>query len=82
MTTFLFQAALPSVPRSVKDQFSSHEANITGKLRVLIAAKDADIKKVVYASSSSVYGDTPELPKREGMPVNPLSPYAVTNAAG
>ena len=76
------QAALSSVPRSVKDQFSSHEANITGKLRVLIAAKDADIKKVVYASSSSVYGDTPELPKREGMPVNPLSSYAVTNAAG
>jgi UDP-glucose 4-epimerase len=76
------QAALPSVPRSVKDPLASHEANITGTLRVLIAANDAGIKKVVYASSSSVYGDTPELPKRENMPVNPLSPYAVTKAAG
>ena len=78
----LHQAALPSVPRSVTDPLASHEANITGTLRVLIAAKDADIQKVVYASSSSVYGDTPELPKREDMPVNPLSPYAVTKAAG
>jgi UDP-glucose 4-epimerase len=76
------QAALPSVPRSVKDPLASHEANITGTLRVLIAAKDTDIQKVVYASSSSVYGDTPELPKREDMPVNPLSPYAVTKSAG
>jgi UDP-glucose 4-epimerase len=76
------QAALPSVPRSVKDPLASHEANITGTLRVLIAAKDADIQKVVYASSSSVYGDTAELPKREDMPVNPLSPYAVTKVAG
>src|SRR5665647_1597154 len=76
------QAALPSVPRSVKDPFASNEANITGTLRVLIAAKDTDIQKVVYASSSSVYGDTPELLKQEDMPVNPLSPYAVTKAAG
>jgi UDP-glucose 4-epimerase len=76
------QAALPSVPRSVKDPLASHEANTTGTLRVLIAAKDADIQKVVYASSSSVYGDTAELPKREDMPVNPLSPYAVTKVAG
>ena len=76
------QAALPSVPRSVKDPLASHEANITGTLRVLIAAKDADIQKVVYASSSSVYGDTAELPKREDMPVNPLSPYAMTKVAG
>jgi len=76
------QAALPSVPRSVKDPLASHEANITGTLRVLIAAKDADIRKVVYASSSSVYGDTAELPKSENMPINPLSPYAVTKAAG
>ena len=80
---YLFhQAALPSVPRSVKDPLASHEANITGTLMVLIAAKDADIQKVVYASSSSVYGDTAELPKREDMPVNPLSPYAVTKMAG
>ena len=76
------QAALPSVPRSVKDPLTSHEANITGTLRVLIAAKDTDIEKVVFASSSSVYGDTAELPKREDMPVNPLSPYAVTKVAG
>jgi len=76
------QAALPSVPRSVKDPLASHEANITGTLRALIAAKDADIRKVVYASSSSVYGDTAELPKREDMPINPLSPYAVTKMAG
>ena len=76
------QAALPSIPRSVKDPLGSHEANVTGTLRVLMAAKDADIRKVVYASSSSVYGDTAELPKREDMPVNPLSPYAVTKAAG
>jgi UDP-glucose 4-epimerase len=76
------QAALPSVPRSVKDPLASHEANITGTLRVLIAAKDADIRKVVYASSSSVYGDTADLPKREDMAINPLSPYAVTKMAG
>ncbi|MGZ4869971.1 MAG: SDR family oxidoreductase [Halobacteriota archaeon] len=76
------QAALPSVPRSVKDPLASHEANVTGTLRVLIAAKDANIKKVVFASSSSVYGDTTELPKREDMPVNPPSPYAVTKVAG
>ncbi len=75
------QAALPSVPRSVKDPLASHEANTTGTLRVLIAAKDADIRKVVFASSSSVYGDTAELPKREDMPMNPLSPYAVTKMA-
>jgi UDP-glucose 4-epimerase len=76
------QAALPSVPRSVKDHLASHEANITGTLRVLIAAKNAGIQKVVYASSSSVYGDTAELPKREDMPLNPLSPYAVTKMTG
>jgi UDP-glucose 4-epimerase len=75
-------AAIPSVPRSVKDPFSSNEANITGTLKVLIAAKDAGIKKVVFSSSSSVYGDTPTLPKREDMPVNPQSPYAITKATG
>jgi len=74
----LHQAALPSVPRSIKDPKSSNEANITGTLNVLIAAKDSGIKKVVCASSSSVYGDTPTLPKSENMPVNPLSPYAIT----
>ena len=76
------QAAIPSVPRSIKDPKSSNEANVTGTLNVLVAARDARIKKVVYASSSSVYGDTPTLPKSEDMPVNPLSPYAVTKATG
>lgn len=75
-------AAIPSVPRSVKDPFSSNEANVTGTLNVLIAAKDAGIKKVIFSSSSSVYGDTPTLPKREDMPINPMSPYAITKATG
>lgn len=75
-------AAIPSVPRSVKDPYSSNEANISGTLRVLIAAKDTDIKKVIFSSSSSVYGDTPTLPKIETMPVNPMSPYAITKATG
>lgn len=75
-------AAIPSVPRSVKDPFSSNEANVTGTLNVLIAAKDAGIKKVIFSSSSSVYGDTPTLPKREDMPLNPQSPYAITKATG
>jgi UDP-glucose 4-epimerase len=75
-------AAIPSVPRSVKDPFSSNEANITGTLNVLIASKDAGIKKVIFSSSSSVYGDTTTLPKREDMPVNPQSPYAITKATG
>ena len=76
------QAALPSVPRSIEDPKSSNEANITGTLNVLVAAKDAGVKKVVCASSSSVYGDTPTLPKSEDMPVNPLSPYAITKMTG
>ncbi|MCZ7403023.1 MAG: NAD-dependent epimerase/dehydratase family protein [Candidatus Methanoperedens sp.] len=76
------QAALPSVPRSIEDPIASNQANIDGTLKVLTAAKDSGIKKVICASSSSVYGDTPTLPKSESMPVNPLSPYAVTKAAG
>jgi len=75
-------AAIPSVPRSVKDPFSSNNSNVTGTLNVLIAAKEAGIKKVVFSSSSSVYGDTPTLPKREDMPINPMSPYAITKATG
>lgn len=75
-------AAIPSVPRSVKDPFSSNEANVTGTLNVLIAAKDVGIKKVIFSSSSSVYGDTPTLPKREDMPINPMSPYAITKTTG
>lgn len=78
----LHQAALPSVPRSIKDPLSSNNSNITGTLQVLIAARDAEVSKVIFASSSSVYGDTPTLPKVEDMPINPKSPYAVTKATG
>jgi UDP-glucose 4-epimerase len=76
------QAALPSVQRSILDPKLSNHANINGTLNVLTAAKDSGIKKVVFASSSSVYGDTPILPKVESMGLNPLSPYAVTKATG
>lgn len=80
-TDYVFhQAAIPSVPKSIEDPKRSNEANITGTLNVLIAARDRGVKKVVYASSSSVYGDTPTLPKTEDMPINPLSPYAITKA--
>lgn len=77
----LHQGALGSVPRSVHDPVTSNEANIRGTLNVLIAARDAGVKRVVAASSSSVYGNTPTLPKVETMPVLPLSPYAVTKLA-
>lgn len=76
------QAAVPSVPRSVRDPATSNAANVDGTLNVFIAARDAGVRKVVYASSSSVYGDSEELPKRESMPMRPLSPYAVTKAVG
>jgi len=76
---FVFhQAAIPSVMRSVKDPVSVNEAGIDGTLKVLVAARDCGVRKIVLASSSSVYGDTPVLPKQEAMPPNPLSPYAVT----
>ncbi|MFH1787849.1 MAG: SDR family oxidoreductase [Candidatus Altiarchaeota archaeon] len=78
----LHEAAIPSVPRSVADPLRSHEANATGTLKVLRAAKDAGVRRVVYASSSSVYGDTPTLPKREDMKPDPLSPYAVSKLCG
>lgn len=65
------QAAIPSVPRSIANPLASHEANITGTLNVLLSARDNGVKKVIYASSSSVYGDTPTLPKREDMLPNP-----------
>lgn len=78
----LHQAALPSVPRSIADPLSSHQANATGTLNVLLAARDVGVKRLVYASSSSVYGDSPTLPKQEDMPTNPLSPYAVSKLAG
>jgi UDP-glucose 4-epimerase len=78
----LHEAAIPSVPRSVRDPLASHEANATGTLKLLLAARDAGVKRVVFASSSSVYGDSPTLPKHEGMPPNPLSPYAVNKLTG
>lgn len=78
----LHQAALPSVPRSINDPITTNEVNVTGTLNMLDAAKEAKVKKFIFASSSSVYGDTPELPKREDMTPNPLSPYAVSKLAG
>ena len=78
----LHQAAIPSVPRSVKDPVTSNRANIDATLNVLVAARDAGVKRVVYAGSSSAYGDTPTLPKHEGMPTNPLSPYALQKLVG
>jgi UDP-glucose 4-epimerase len=79
---FVFhQAALPSVPRSIADPVNSNEANVSGTVRVLTAAKNVGIERVVFASSSSVYGESPVLPKREDMPTKPLSPYAVTKLA-
>jgi len=75
-------AALPSVPRSIENPQASHEVNVNGTLNVLLAARENVVKKVVYASSSSVYGDTPTLPKKEDMPPHPLSPYAVTKLTG
>ena len=78
----LHQAAIPSVPRSVADPIATNQANIDGTLNLLVAARDAKVKRVVYASSSSLYGDTPTLPKREDMIPNPISPYAVSKLAG
>lgn len=78
----LHLAAIPSVPRSVVNPLASHTANATGTLNLLVAARDASVKRFVYSSSSSVYGDTPKLPKREDMPTSPLSPYAVSKLAG
>jgi len=76
------QAALPSVPRSVKNPLESNAVNITGTLNILLAARDAGVRRVVYAASSSAYGDQPTLPKVETMPPDPLSPYAIAKLAG
>lgn len=78
----LHEAAIPSVPRSVKDPLGNNRANVDGTLNLLVAARDARVKRVVYAASSSAYGDTPTLPKREDMPPNPISPYATAKLAG
>jgi len=73
----LHQAAIPSVPRSVQDPITSHHANVDATLNLLVAARDAGVRRVVYAGSSSAYGNTPTLPKVESMPSDPLSPYAL-----
>ena len=76
----LHQAALGSVPRSIEDPINTNKANIDGFLNMLVASKDAKVKRFVYAASSSTYGDHPDLPKTENKIGNPLSPYAVTKA--
>ena len=73
----LHQAAIPSVPRSVEDPITSNRANIDASLNLLVAARDAGVKRVVYAGSSSAYGNSPTMPKVETMPTAPLSPYAL-----
>jgi nucleoside-diphosphate-sugar epimerase len=78
----LHEAAIPSVTRSVKDPMASHRGNATATLSVLTAARDAGVRRVVYAGSSSVYGNSPRLPKREDMETRPLSPYAVGKLTG
>ena len=76
------QAALPSVQRSVEDPLGSNAVNVGGTLNILLAARDAKVKRVMYASSSSIYGDTPTLPKKEDMSPTPLSPYALQKYTG
>src|SRR4026209_1555024 len=82
MDYVLHQAAIPSVPRSVKDPITSNRANADATLNVLVAARDAGVKRLVFAGSSSEYGNTPTLPKTEDMPSSPLSPYALQNVMG
>ena len=77
----LHQAAIPSVPKSIVDPLGSNGANVDGTVNLLVAARDAKVKRVVYAASSSAYGDTPTLPKQEAMPTSPISPYAVAKLA-
>ena len=75
------QGALPSVPRSIQDPLTSNAVNVEGTLNVLLAARDHDVRRVIVASSSSVYGDAPGMPRRESQPVAPLAPYAVSKLA-
>jgi len=82
MELVLHQAAIPSVPRSVTDPITSHRSNIDATLNLLVAARDAGVRRVVYAASSSAYGDAPTLPKHEAMPSAPLSPYALQKLVG
>ena len=76
------EAAIPSVQKSILDPQRSNQANITGTLSVLVAARDAKVRRVIYAGSSSVYGDTPTLPKAESMPPHPISPYGIMKWVG
>lgn len=78
----LHQAALPSVPKSIADPVSSHRTNVDGTFNMLLAARDAGVRRFVFAASSSAYGESPALPKTESMPTQPLSPYAVQKLAG
>jgi nucleoside-diphosphate-sugar epimerase len=78
----LHQAAIPSVPRSVKDPITSNRANVDATLNMLVASRDAGVRRLVFAGSSSAYGNTPTLPKHEDMPNNPLSPYALQKIVG
>jgi len=82
MDYVLHQAAIPSVPRSVDDPATTNRANITATLNILVAARAAGVKRLVYAGSSAAYGDTPTLPKHEEMPTRPLSPYALQKLVG
>ena len=76
------EAAIASVPRSIANPIATNETNVTGTLNVLVAARDCGVRKVIFASSSSVYGNTPTLPKHEDMPPHPLSPYAISKLTG
>jgi nucleoside-diphosphate-sugar epimerase len=76
------QAALPSVPRSIQDPLTTNASNVIGTLNVLLAARDSGVRRVIYASSSSVYGPSPILPKHEDLPPAPISPYSVSKLAG
>jgi UDP-N-acetylglucosamine/UDP-N-acetyl-alpha-D-glucosaminouronate 4-epimerase len=79
---FVFhEGALPSVPRSIQDPLTSNAVNVEGTLNVILASRDAGVRRVIFASSSSVYGDTPGMPRREDQPVAPLAPYAVAKLA-
>ena len=78
----IHQAAIPSVPKSILDPVKSHQANVNGTLKLLVACREAGVKRVVYASSSSLYGDSPTLPKHEAMMPNPLSPYGAQKLFG
>jgi UDP-glucose 4-epimerase len=82
MDYVIHQAAIPSVPRSVEKPLESHRANIDGMLHMLLASRDSGVKRLVFAGSSSVYGDTAVLPKTETMPTNPMTPYALQKLTG